>query len=88
MISELAVWEWCDNIASHSFSFYDFEWQEWYEVSMFVEFSGTSVLLLSTKLDISELSENSSGNCGLNVDVKGIYKLKTGNYTSPYMTWT
>ena len=54
---------------------------------MFVRFSGTSVLLLSTTSDISELSGKNSGcNYSLDVDVKGIYKSKTGDYNNTEMT--
>lgn len=51
-----------DNIALYSLNFNYFEWQARYEASMFVRFSGTSVLLLSAKSAISELPEKKS-NC-------------------------
>ncbi len=75
MIAELAVWEWTDNMVLYSFNSNYFKWQAWYEASMFVLFSGTSLLLLSAKSDISELSDKcSSCNYDLAVDMKGIYK--------------
>lgn len=51
---------------------------------MFVWFSDTSVSL-STKSEISALSENCNHNYDLPVEVNAIYKLETGHYCNSNM---